>query len=90
MYINELIIDSPNKYSLTSVDLFRFINARRRIVQPMIDQSNRAGPQNGTPGNFSPDTMGYPGVPQATHGNIIVYIECIHYSVGPMGVTLCI
>ena len=22
---------------------FRFINARRRIVQPMIDQSNRAG-----------------------------------------------
>jgi len=23
--------------------LFRFINARRRIVQPMIDQSNRAG-----------------------------------------------
>ncbi len=23
--------------------IFRFINARRRIVQPMIDQSNRAG-----------------------------------------------
>ena len=23
--------------------VFRFINARRRIVQPMIDQSNRAG-----------------------------------------------
>jgi len=22
---------------------YRFINARRRIVQPMIDQSNRAG-----------------------------------------------
>ncbi|VDM42236.1 unnamed protein product [Toxocara canis] len=25
----------------------RFINARRRIVQPMIDQSNRAGRPNG-------------------------------------------
>jgi len=25
---------------------FRFINARRRIVQPMIDQSNRAGKMN--------------------------------------------
>ncbi|VDD98009.1 unnamed protein product [Enterobius vermicularis] len=25
----------------------RFINARRRIVQPMIDQSNRAGRTNG-------------------------------------------
>jgi len=33
-----------------------FINARRRIVQPMIDQSNRAGPS----GYPSPDpTMGY-------------------------------
>ncbi|XP_012345955.1 homeobox protein homothorax isoform X2 [Apis laboriosa] len=33
-----------------------FINARRRIVQPMIDQSNRAGPS----GAYSPDpTMGY-------------------------------
>ena len=47
---------------------YRFINARRRIVQPMIDQSNRAGPQNGTPGTFSPDSMGYPGPPQAAHG----------------------
>uniref|UniRef100_A0A1B6JAE5 Homeobox domain-containing protein n=1 Tax=Homalodisca liturata TaxID=320908 RepID=A0A1B6JAE5_9HEMI len=28
-----------------------FINARRRIVQPMIDQSNRAGPS----GAYSPD-----------------------------------
>ena len=27
----------------TSLLHFRFINARRRIVQPMIDQSNRAG-----------------------------------------------
>jgi len=26
-----------------SVYVLRFINARRRIVQPMIDQSNRAG-----------------------------------------------
>ncbi|XP_071533267.1 homeobox protein Meis1 isoform X6 [Panulirus ornatus] len=34
-----------------------FINARRRIVQPMIDQSNRAGPA----GAYSPDaaSMGY-------------------------------
>ncbi|XP_025160213.1 homeobox protein homothorax-like, partial [Harpegnathos saltator] len=33
-----------------------FINARRRIVQPMIDQSNRAGPS----GAYSPEaTMGY-------------------------------
>lgn len=24
-------------------NIYRFINARRRIVQPMIDQSNRAG-----------------------------------------------
>jgi hypothetical protein len=31
-----------------------FINARRRIVQPMIDQSNRAGP----PGVYSPDVAG--------------------------------
>jgi len=36
-----------------------FINARRRIVQPMIDQSNRAGPS----GYPSPDpTMGYMGM----------------------------
>jgi len=42
-----------------------FINARRRIVQPMIDQSNRAGP----PGYPSPDlgpagmgSMGYMGM----------------------------
>ena len=31
-----------------------FINARRRIVQPMIDQSNRAGPS----GYPSPDPTG--------------------------------
>merc|ERR1719232_1535241 len=36
-----------------------FINARRRIVQPMIDQSNRAGPS----GYPSPDpAMGYMGM----------------------------
>ncbi|XP_041352627.1 homeobox protein Meis1-like isoform X2 [Gigantopelta aegis] len=35
-----------------------FINARRRIVQPMIDQSNRAGP--GAHSAYSPDaSMGY-------------------------------
>lgn len=37
---------SPLFPSLLSPPLFifyRFINARRRIVQPMIDQSNRAG-----------------------------------------------
>ena len=33
---------------------YRFINARRRIVQPMIDQSNRAGPT----GPYSPDALG--------------------------------
>ncbi|XP_064603993.1 homeobox protein Meis1-like isoform X2 [Liolophura sinensis] len=32
-----------------------FINARRRIVQPMIDQSNRAGPGHG---GYSPDGTG--------------------------------
>jgi homeobox protein homothorax len=42
-----------------------FINARRRIVQPLIDQSNRAGasvfPPHGPPGGaYSPDpSMGY-------------------------------
>ncbi|GBN50297.1 hypothetical protein AVEN_192854-1, partial [Araneus ventricosus] len=39
-----------------------FINARRRIVQPMIDQSNRAGGSIGTPGAaYSPESsaMGY-------------------------------
>ncbi|XP_077299851.1 meis homeobox homothorax [Arctopsyche grandis] len=38
-----------------------FINARRRIVQPMIDQSNRAVfPHAGPSGAYSPDaTMGY-------------------------------
>ncbi|XP_050295046.1 homeobox protein homothorax-like [Anthonomus grandis grandis] len=39
-----------------------FINARRRIVQPMIDQSNRAvfSPHAGPSGAYSPDgTMGY-------------------------------
>lgn len=34
-----------------------FINARRRIVQPMIDQSNRAVPHfTGPAGAYSPDT----------------------------------
>ncbi|XP_050404557.1 homeobox protein Meis1 isoform X1 [Patella vulgata] len=33
-----------------------FINARRRIVQPMIDQSNRAGPGSHAP--YSPDGSG--------------------------------
>ncbi|XP_054720177.1 homeobox protein Meis2-like [Uloborus diversus] len=39
-----------------------FINARRRIVQPMIDQSNRAGGTIPTPGSaYSPESsaMGY-------------------------------
>ncbi|XP_021914587.1 homeobox protein homothorax isoform X1 [Zootermopsis nevadensis] len=43
-----------------------FINARRRIVQPLIDQSNRAGasvfsPHAGPSGAYSPDgaSMGY-------------------------------
>jgi len=33
---------SPSSSSSLLI-FFRFINARRRIVQPMIDQSNRAG-----------------------------------------------
>jgi len=37
-----------------------FINARRRIVQPMIDQSNRAGP-SGYP-SPDPTAMGYMGM----------------------------
>lgn len=32
---------------------YRFINARRRIVQPMIDQSNRTGPAG-----YSPEALG--------------------------------
>jgi len=38
-----------------------FINARRRIVQPMIDQSNRAVPNFHGPAAYSPDAaaMGY-------------------------------
>ncbi|XP_014667537.1 PREDICTED: homeobox protein Meis2-like [Priapulus caudatus] len=44
-----------------------FINARRRIVQPMIDQSNRAGPA----GVYSPEgpdmTGGYPGMMDGQH-----------------------
>lgn len=39
-------IDYFNMILLTDLflpSIFRFINARRRIVQPMIDQSNRAG-----------------------------------------------
>ncbi|CAG0892563.1 unnamed protein product [Darwinula stevensoni] len=35
-----------------------FINARRRIVQPMIDQSNRAGFPAGTGCVYSPDGAG--------------------------------
>ncbi|XP_075905082.1 homeobox protein Meis1a [Nelusetta ayraudi] len=35
-----------------------FINARRRIVQPMIDQSNRAGNQAGPFGPDGPQPMG--------------------------------
>jgi len=38
-----------------------FINARRRIVQPMIDQSNRAGP-SGYPSPSSSPAMGYMGM----------------------------
>ena len=41
-----------------------FINARRRIVQPMIDQSNRAGP-SGYP-SPDPTAMGYMGMDSHT------------------------
>lgn len=36
-------LESKTKIFFSSLSLCRFINARRRIVQPMIDQSNRAG-----------------------------------------------
>ncbi|XP_043850696.1 homeobox protein Meis3 isoform X2 [Dromiciops gliroides] len=52
-----------------------FINARRRIVQPMIDQSNRAGPgtayspEHGPAlGAFGPDQSPGPGPPMRTTG----------------------
>ena len=35
-----------NRVGCDFVAVYRFINARRRIVQPMIDQSNRAGEPN--------------------------------------------
>ena len=35
-------------YKCFFLSIFRFINARRRIVQPMIDQSNRAGESHDT------------------------------------------
>ncbi|XP_011441096.3 homeobox protein Meis1 [Magallana gigas] len=44
-----------------------FINARRRIVQPMIDQSNRAAP--GGHGGYSPDSMGWDGQAMAHMGS---------------------
>ena len=49
--------------TLLSLFCFRFINARRRIVQPMIDQSNRAASGAGA---YSPDMaygMAPPGPP---------------------------
>lgn len=54
-----------------------FINARRRIVQPMIDQSNRAASHNTMMGPYSPDgqpmggfLMEQPGhpIPMRHHG----------------------
>ncbi|XP_068945226.1 homeobox protein Meis3 isoform X2 [Petaurus breviceps papuanus] len=54
-----------------------FINARRRIVQPMIDQSNRAGPGTAySPehrpalGAFGPDQSPGPGPPMRTTGSM--------------------
>uniref|UniRef100_A0A4X2LWK6 Meis homeobox 3 n=1 Tax=Vombatus ursinus TaxID=29139 RepID=A0A4X2LWK6_VOMUR len=42
-----------------------FINARRRIVQPMIDQSNRAGVRRGSsPGDSSPGHCLHPRQPR--------------------------
>ncbi len=34
---------NAKNFNLFWFSIYRFINARRRIVQPMIDQSNRAG-----------------------------------------------
>ncbi len=39
--INAAVLAISSKISFFS--FLRFINARRRIVQPMIDQSNRTG-----------------------------------------------
>lgn len=41
-FIPSLCFSLPFSFFLSA----RFINARRRIVQPMIDQSNRAGKKN--------------------------------------------
>lgn len=42
LFVNRLLFSQYDSFRLC----FRFINARRRIVQPMIDQSNRAGMSN--------------------------------------------
>ncbi|CAH0728631.1 unnamed protein product, partial [Brenthis ino] len=58
-------IISSSQYIISSMTgklyAHEFINARRRIVQPMIDQSNRAVfPHAGPSGAYSPEaTMGY-------------------------------
>ncbi|KTG39964.1 hypothetical protein cypCar_00042782 [Cyprinus carpio] len=47
----------------------RFINARRRIVQPMIDQSNRAGPMSGMGMNMGMDGQWHYIIPLKTQNN---------------------
>lgn len=42
----------------------RFINARRRIVQPMIDQSNRAGKKKINPADIQYSTASIPFLPR--------------------------
>ncbi|KER33450.1 hypothetical protein T265_12628, partial [Opisthorchis viverrini] len=45
-----------------------FINARRRIVQPMIDQSNRSGPHAYSPAEAAPSCVNYmEGTPYAAY-----------------------
>ena len=52
----------------------RFINARRRIVQPMIDQSNRAGP-TGAP--YSPDSLAWEAQMRSPGSNSLI-TRCSH------------
>lgn len=45
--------------------MYRFINARRRIVQPMIDQSNRAGKSVSNLGeDLDGQSQSHPGLPE--------------------------
>ena len=64
---------------LAVVCVARFINARRRIVQPMIDQSNRAGEPNAMSHSYTNHSFLFCQAPQAlhkyykrTHGDVLI------------------